>query len=124
MHFLFLIHADEGEAAGAPPDEFATMMEAVEAFDRRITEEGRNLGSIRLQPTATAKTIRLREGKKAITDGPYIDTKEHLGGLWIIEAVDMDDALSVAKRLPTVTFASVEVRPALGLDLRQVVQAW
>ncbi len=124
MHFLLMINADEAGATAAPPDEFASMMEAVDAFDKQITAEGRNVGSIRLQETSTAKTIRLREGKKIVMDGPYVDTKEHLGGLWIIEAADMNDAMSVAERLPAVIFASVEVRPALGIDLRKVVQAW
>ena len=99
-------------------------MAAVEAFDAEITAQGRNLGSIRLQPAATVRTLRNVNGQRLVTDGPFADTKEHLGGLWLIEAVDLDEALTIARRLPDSAFATIEERPVLGVDLRGALQAF
>ena len=86
--------------------------------------KGRNLGSIRLQPAGTARTLRNVNGQRLVTDGPFADTKEHLGGLWLIEAMDLDEALTIARRLPDNAFATIEVRPVLGVDLRGALQAF
>ena len=124
LHFLLLIHAEGGGSEHVPPEDLAKIMAAVEAFDAQITAEGRNLGSIRLQPAATAKILRNVNGQRLVTDGPFADTKEHLGGLWIIDAADMDEALAVAGRLPDNAFATIEVRPATGVDLRGFVRTF
>ena len=88
-----------------------------------LTDSGRNLGSIRLQPAGTSATIRMRDGKALRTDGPFAETKEQLVGIYIIEASDMDEAIQIASRLPITSYGSVEVRPILGIDLRQVAEA-
>ena len=120
MHYLLMIHADE---SAVRPDDIPALMEAIDAFDAEVTDAGQNLGSIRLQTTGTAATLRARDGKALRTDGPFAETKEQLGGIYIIEASDMDEAIQIASRLPMTSYGSVEVRPILGIDLRQVAEA-
>ena len=123
MHYLLMINADESALPNLPPDEIPALLEAVDAFDAEITDCGRNLGSIRSQSADTAATIRIRDGKALRTDGPFAETKEQLGGIYIIDASDMDEATQIAGRLPMTSYSSVEVRPILGIDLRQVAEA-
>lgn len=121
MHYLLMIHADESLVPDLPPEEIPRIMEAIDAFDAEISDAGQNLGSIRLQPAGSAATLRLRDGNAVRTDGPFAETKEQLGGIYIIEAADMDEATRIAGRLPMTSYGSVEVRPVLGIDLRQAV---
>ena len=81
------------------------------AFTEEIKGSGHYLGSNRLQPTQTATTIRIRNGKMSTTDGPFAETKEQLGGYYMIEAKDLNDAIQVAARIPSARFGSIEVRP-------------
>ena len=119
MHFLLMIAADETVVPNLPAEEIYSIIEAVQSFDEKITDAGQNVGSIRLQPVATAKTIRFRGGKAMTTDGPFAESKEQLGGIYIIEAEDLDEALRIASQLPMTSYGMVEVRPVLGLDLRR-----
>ena len=123
MHYLLMIHADESAVPNLPPDEIPALFEAVDAFDAEISDSGRNLGSIRLQPAGTSATIRMRDGKALRTDGPFAETKEQLDGIYIIEASDIDEATEIAGQLPMTSYGSVEVRPILGIDLRQMAEA-
>ena len=124
MYYLLMIHADESAMRSMSPDDAGRITAEVDEFDRELTEAGQNIGSVRLQPSTTATKVRVRDGKVITTDGPFIETKEQLGGIYLVEAGDLDEALSIASRLPTAAFATVEVRPILGLDLRRSVQAW
>jgi hypothetical protein len=81
------------------------------AFTDSIRKSGHLLGGERLRPTHTATTIRSRNGKVSTTDGPFAETKEQLGGFYMIEAKDLDDAISVASRIPGTRVGSIEVRP-------------
>ena len=76
-----------------------------------LQKSGKFLGGHELQPTTSATTVRVRNGKKAVTDGPFAETKEQLGGYFLVEAKDLDEAMSIAARIPTVTAGSIEVRP-------------
>ena len=118
MKFLILIHAAGGGAEHVPPEDMARIMAAVDEFDAQLTAEGRNDGSVRLLPASEGKILRSKDGKRIVTDGPFADTKEQLGGFWIIEATDQDEATSIAQRLPANSFATIEVRPALSVKLR------
>ncbi len=93
-------------------------------FIEDIRRSGHFVGANRLKPADTATTLRVREGRVTVTDGPFVETKEQLGGYFIIEAADLDEAVSVASRIPGARIGCVEVRPiaddartlALGLD--------
>jgi hypothetical protein len=123
MQYMLMIHADESAMTSMTPDAIQSVMVAMDRFDAEITEKGQNLGSIRLQPATTAKTVRVRKGKALKTDGPFAETKEVIGGVYLIEAANEDEALDIATRLPTATFCTIEVRPILGIDIRRAVSA-
>jgi hypothetical protein len=83
------------------------------AFAQKLHESGKFLGAAPLQPTSTATSLRLQDGKRLVTDGPFAETKEQLGGYYLIEAKDLDDAIAVASRIPSVRWGSIEVRPII-----------
>ncbi len=108
MQYLLLIYEDEGRfAQGFPEAEFAEY----NAFGTK------NAGAIRggnaLQPTGTAKTVRVRNGETVTTDGPFAETKEQLGGYYLIEASSADEAASIAAGIPAARFGSIEIRPVM-----------
>jgi hypothetical protein len=78
-----------------------------------LQSTGKYLGGNELQPTSTATTVRVRNGKKAVTDGPFAETKEQLGGYFLVEAKDLDEAMAIAARIPSATTGSIEVRPVM-----------
>ncbi|MBI3423841.1 MAG: YciI family protein [Acidobacteria bacterium] len=78
--------------------------------------EGKFLATAPLQPVTSAKSLRVRAGKAFVTDGPFAETREHLGGFYLIEARDLDEALSVAERIPGARVGTVEIRPVLALE--------
>jgi len=80
-----------------------------------LAAQGRFLGANPLQPVATATSVRVREGKRLVTDGPYAETREHLGGYFLIEAKNLDEALAVAAKIPGARKGTVEVRPVFEL---------
>ncbi|MDQ6676069.1 MAG: YciI family protein [Acidobacteriota bacterium] len=108
MQYLLLIYEDEKRfATGFPEAEFAEYG----AFGKK------NAGAIKtgnaLQPTGTAKTVRVRDGKTTATDGPFAETKEQLGGYYLIEASGPDEAASIASGIPAARYGSIEVRPIM-----------
>ena len=118
---MLLIHAAADTIASLPPDEIGAIIEAVDRFDREISAAGQNLGSVRLAVADTAVTVRVRDGKILATNGPFAETKEQLGGIYLIDVAGMHEAVEVASRLPTAKFSAIEVRQAIGVDLRRVV---
>ena len=78
-----------------------------------LKQSGKYVGGHQLQPIATATTVRVRNGKKAVTDGPFAETKEQLGGYFLVEAKDLDEALAIAGRIPGAEVGSIEVRPVV-----------
>jgi hypothetical protein len=82
-------------------------------FTEEIKKSGNYIGGNPLKPTTTATTVRVRDAKKLVTDGPFAETKEQLGGYYLIEAKDLDQAISIAARIPGARFGSIEVRPIL-----------
>ena len=108
MQYLALIYEDETRFAhGYPEDEFAEYG----AFSKNNAAAIK--GGHALQPTPTAKTIRVRDGKTLTTDGPFAETKEQLGGFYLLEAAGIDDAASMAAAIPGARFGCVEVRPVM-----------
>ncbi len=110
MQYALLIYTEE--PTEAPPDEvMATEMEAYNAFGQHITDRGAMKAGEALAPTATATTVRVRDGRTISTDGPFAETKEVLGGFYIVEAVDLDEAIGYAAMIPGAKHGSIEVRP-------------
>lgn len=111
MKYLLLIYADEAATAKANEADMKQMMAAYGAYTEAVKQAGIQVGSNRLQPTATASTVRVAGGKTQVLDGPYAETKEQLAGYYMIEVPDLDAALSWAGRCPGASYGSVEVRP-------------
>ncbi len=110
MQYALLIYTEE--PAEAPPEEImAAEMEAYNAFGQHITENGAMKGGEALAPTATATTVRVRDGRTISTDGPFAETKEVLGGFYLVEAADLDEAIGYAAMIPGAKRGSIEVRP-------------
>jgi len=111
MKYLCLIYDDEKKMATMSKDEGEAFMGEYFAFTEGIKKTGHYLGGNALQPVNTATTLRNRSGKLSTTDGPFAETKEQLGGYYLIEARDLNDALQVAAKIPSARTGSVEVRP-------------
>jgi hypothetical protein len=116
MKYLCLIYSDEKRVAALPESESRGFLNEYMAFTDSIRKSGHYIGAERLQPTHTATTIRSRSGKISMTDGPFAETKEQLGGFYLIDAKDLDDALAVASRIPSTRVGSIEVRPIWELN--------
>jgi len=111
MKYLCLIYNDEREMGTMPRPAGEKMMAEYMQFTEDIKKSGHYKGGDALQPTSTATTVRVRQGKVSTTDGPYAETKEQLGGFYMIEARDLNDAIQVAARIPGAKTGSIEVRP-------------
>jgi hypothetical protein len=107
MQYLLMIYANEAEYAKIDP----SALEEYGAFTQGIIQSGNFKAGDRLQPTTTATTIRIRDGKTMTTDGPFAETREQLGGYYLIEAKDLDEALAIGAKIPGARFGSIEVRP-------------
>jgi hypothetical protein len=111
MKYLCLIYDDEKKWETMSKAEADAYMGEYVQFTDSIKASGHYLGGEALQPVQTATTIRSRNGKLSTTDGPFAETKEQLGGYYLIEARDLNDAMQVAQRIPSVRTGSIEVRP-------------
>ena len=111
MQYLMLIYDQEKTIDGLSESEQTAIMNEYMEFTKSITQSGHYRGSHRLQPIAKATTVRLRDKKRLVTDGPFAETKEQLGGYYLIEAKDLDEAVGLAARIPSARFGSIEVRP-------------
>jgi hypothetical protein len=116
MKYLCLIYSDESRIAQLSDTESKGFLGEYMAFTDSIKQSGHLIAAERLRPTHTATTIRSRNGKLSTTDGPFAETKEQLGGFYMIEAKDLDDAISVASRIPGTRVGSIEVRPVWELS--------
>jgi hypothetical protein len=116
MKYLCLIYSDENKIASLAPDEGKAMMGEYLAFTESIRASGHYVAAERLQPTRASVTVRSRNGKISTTDGPFAETKEQLGGFYMIEARDLNDAIHVASRIPGTRVGSIEVRPIWELN--------
>jgi hypothetical protein len=111
MKFLVIIYNDKALLDAMPVDEFDTVMRGCIEHADELSAQGSLLASQQLEPAATAKTIRVRNGRQTVVDGPFAETKEILGGFNLIEAADMDEAVRIASEFPWAQTGSIEVRP-------------
>ncbi len=116
MKYLCLVHID-GEAIGKLDEAGGKDLDRRSVdYDMELERRGKYIASDALQGPETAKIVRARGGKVSTTDGPYAETKEHLGGFILIEAKDMDEAVEIAANIPVGQYGSIEVRPSAELD--------
>lgn len=115
MKYLCLIYGDESRRLSASKEEAAAMWNAYMAFGEDIEKSGHGLGGAALEPTSATTVVRVRDGKLSTTDGPFIETKEQLGGYYLIEAKDLNEAIQIAGRIPGAKVGAIEVRPLRGM---------
>ena len=111
MKYLCLIYSDESQWPKLPQAETETMLKEYGAFGESIKASGHWVAGHRLHPTSSASTVRIRNGKLSTTDGPFAETKEQLGGFYMIDAKDLNEAIQIGSRIPGAKHGSIEVRP-------------
>ena len=111
MKYILLIYGDEREWTSLPKEDLAKVYEAHGAYGEAMAKAGVMRGGYELQPVATATSLRFTNGKPKTYDGPFAETKEQLGGYYLIEAKDLDEATKIAARVPSAKFGTIEVRP-------------
>ena len=111
MQYLLMIYRNEAELSKMDSADRKKVTAEYGAFTQSIIQSGHFKAGDGLQPTTTATTVRVREGKTLTTDGPFAETREQLGGYYLVDAKDIDAALAIAARIPGARFGSIEVRP-------------
>jgi len=117
MRYALLIYANEQDWATQTEEQSQAQFQGYMAFTKDIVDRGIMRSGEALQPTATATTVRVRNGETLSTDGPFAETKEQLGGFYVVEAKDLDEAIEIAVRIPDVRGGSIEVRPIMEMDM-------
>ena len=115
MKFMFMIHHEEKVLDAMPEKEMQALVDSAIEYAEEIRRSGHYIASDALQRKATARTVRLHGGKAATTVGPFVETKEQLGGFFVIEAKDIDEACAIAARFPPLRVGVIEVRPVQEL---------
>jgi hypothetical protein len=113
MKFTLLLWGDESHWADMSEEESAAEMVRWEDYSAQLIAAGAMVSGEGLQPSATSKTLRIENGERVVTDGPYAETKEQLGGFYVIDVPSFDDALEWASKLPSVEHGSTEIRPVI-----------
>ena len=111
MRYLLLICTDETADDGRSPDELSARMGEYGAFGEEMSARGVLEGGARLRPTTDATTVRVRDGEVLTSDGPFAETKEQMGGYYVVDAKDLDEAIEIAAKIPHAREGSIEVRP-------------
>jgi hypothetical protein len=115
VQYILLLYDEEAESMKQSEAETEAEMQEYFALDEALTEEGLNKGGEALQPASQATSMRVRNGEVMVTDGPFAETKEQLGGYYLIDAADLDEAIDVAARIPGVRWGTVEIRPVMEI---------
>jgi len=113
MQYMLLIYETEGRKLS--PVEYGQLHQEYMTFTQDIVKSGKFKAGDPLEPTSTATTVRVRNGKTVTTDGPFAETKEQLGGYYIVEAKDLDEAVAIAARIPGARTGTIEVRPVMKI---------
>ena len=117
MKYLCLVYLEEKKLYALSKSESEALIEESLAFDDALRKSGHYVVSDALQPVHTATTVRVQNGKVSVTDGPFAETKEQLGGFVLIEARDLNEAIQVASKIPPGRFGCIEVRPIMNVTL-------
>lgn len=115
MHYVLLIHAAESRFATMPPADGEAILQAYGTFTQDLYASGRAGDCAALEPTHTATSVRVRDGKRAVQDGPFAETREQLGGYYVVDVPNEEDALALAAQIPDAKGGTIEVRPVAGM---------
>jgi len=115
MKYILLVHHNEEVLARLAGNELQKLREESVQLAHQINSRGQYLDAAPLQPPSTATCVRVREGKRIVTDGPFAETREQLGGYFLIDAEDLDEAIGIAARIPAARKGTVEIRPIVDL---------
>jgi hypothetical protein len=115
MQYMLLIYGNEATAPKPPDPKGIAIFKEYGEFTEGIRKSGNFVAGAPLQPTSTATTVRVRDGKRMVTDGPFAETREQLGGYYIVEARNLDEAIAFAAGIPGARLGSIEVRPVLSM---------
>ncbi|MEO0828127.1 MAG: YciI family protein [Cyanobacteria bacterium J06642_9] len=113
MKYMLLVYSDEN--AWAESEQARCYAESIE-LTQKLNADGQYLGAAPLQTVSMATSVRVREGKRLVTDGPFAETREQLGGYFLIDAQDLDEAIAIAGRIPGARKGTIEIRPLLELS--------
>lgn len=113
MKYVLLVYADEKAAANMPKEAMEAFMAEYAAYTQAMQEAGVRIDGEALQPTASATSVRVKEGKTVTTHGPFAETKEQLGGYYLVECDNLDEAIEWAARAPDARYGTIEVRPVM-----------
>jgi hypothetical protein len=117
MKYLFLLYGDESQWADATPEQLQSSMDAYVALDKEVNESGVLVSGEGLEPSGSATTVSLRDGEAVLTDGPFAETREQLGGFYVLDCRDLDDAVAWAKKIPALREGgSIEIRPVMNYE--------
>jgi hypothetical protein len=116
MQYLLLVYANEAEMAARTPAAIQALSAEYMEYTKSIIQGGQFKAGDRLRPTSAASTVRVRNGKVVTTDGPFAETREQLGGYYLVEAKNLDEAIALAARMPGAKIGSIEVRPVWPLE--------
>ncbi len=116
MKYALTIYGDESAAANASPEDMQAVTQAYWALTQEMQDAGVYVGGEGLYPTPTATTVRVRDDERSVTDGPFAETKEQLGGFFLVDCKDLDEAIEWAAKIPGAQNGSVEVRPVMVFD--------
>jgi hypothetical protein len=116
MRYLCAVYCEPGTLEALPAAEKLSLDRDSVAYDIELQRQGHYIASDALQPANEARTVRVRRGRASIVDGPFAETKEHLGGFILIEAKDMNEALAIAEKIPMAKYGTIEVRPTLRIS--------
>jgi len=117
VEYMLLIYHNEEEAKARPEAEKQRIFQEFAAFTQDVIKSGKRKAGGPLEFTPTAATVRVRDGKTMVTDGPFAETKEQLGGYVLIEAKDLDEAIAIAARIPSSKYGSTEVRAIMKMNM-------
>ena len=117
MKYMLLIHDEEQALAKLSEADTKAMHAEYGQFTEGIVASGNFLAGAQLRPTSTATTVRLRDGKRLVTDGPFAETREQLGGYYLVEAKDLDEAINIAAKIPSARVGTIEVRPVVEMPV-------
>jgi|ERR1700722_11467345 len=117
MEYMLLIYSSEEDAKKVTAAEGQQIFQEYMTFTQDLTKSGKNKGGAPLERTTAATTVRVRNGKTQVTDGPFAETKEQLGGYYLVEAKDLDEAISIAAKIPGAKHGSIEVRPIMKMNM-------
>ncbi len=115
MQYVLLIYENLADRATHPAEEMKKMFAEYDEYTKAIQASGHMKYGAPLQPVSTATTVRIRDGKQLVTDGPFAETREQLGGFYMVEAKDLDEARALAARIPGAKWGSIEVRPIMQM---------